>query len=132
MTMNQLPKKKKQRRQAKTYGQKEVDLSEIFPMPEGYEKLFIAIYLITIPYAMGLLFLFIFVAKGDVSSFLSLDIAMFIAVWAIGYEVVGSIALIIIFYKMFTYNRVMRAQEQNRESVRASRRNDLYEIHKLS
>lgn len=132
MNMNQLPKKKKQKKQAKTYGQKEVDFSEIFPLPEGYEKIFLTIYFITIPYALGLLFLFIFVAKGDVSSFLSLDIAMFVAVWAIGYEIAGSIALIIIFYKMFTYNRMVREQQQNRESVRASRKNDLYQIHKLS
>lgn len=132
MRMNQLPKKKKQRRQAKTYGQKEVDFSEILPLPEGYEKLFLAIYFLTIPYAIGLIVLFLFVAKGDVSSFLSMDIAMFVAVWAIGYEVVGSFALFIIFYKMFTYNRRMRAQELNRESVRSTRKHDLYEIHKFS
>ncbi len=92
---------KKPKKQPKTFGEKEVDFSEILPMPEGYEKLFIMIYLITIPYAVGLLFLFLFVAKGDFHNFLGLDIAMFVAVWAIGYEIVAGFALVIIFYKMF-------------------------------
>ncbi len=117
-----LPKKqKKAARRPKSFGQKEVDFSAILPMPEGYEKLFIAIYFLTIPYATGLLFLFLFVAKGHFDSFMNLDIAMFIAVWAIGYEIVGSIALIIIFYKMFQFNRankqVVRTKEYEPKSL---------------
>lgn len=127
-----LPKKdKKQRRQAKTYGQKEVDFSAVFPMPDGYEKLFIVIYGITIPYITGVIFLFLFVAKGRVDNFLTLDLAMFLAVWAIGYEVVASFSLIIIFYKMFTYNRRMR-HESGKSIVRDSTDRSLHKVHNLS
>ena len=111
-----LPKKqKKAQRKPRTFGEKEVDFSAILPMPEGYEKLFIAIYLVTIPYVAGLLFLFIFVAKGHFESFMSLDIAMFMAVWAIGYEVVGSLTLAVIFYKMFQFNRRIKDEPVQRE-----------------
>lgn len=132
MPINQLPKKKKQKKQPKTYGQKEVDFSEILPLPDGYEKLFLAIYFVTIPYAAGLIFLFIFVAHGRIDNFLSLDIAMFVAVWAIGYEIVGSLSLIIIFYKMYNYNKMMRQKERNKTSVRAEKHHNNYEIHKFS
>ena len=111
-----LPKKQGRAKKApKSFGEKEVDFSAILPMPEGYEKLFIFIYLVTIPYAAGLLFLFIFVAKGHFESFMSLDIAMFMAVWSIGYEVVGSISLIIIFYQMFKFNRRVKEEVVHRE-----------------
>ncbi len=124
-----LPKKQGRAKKApKTFGEKEVDFSAILPMPEGYEKLFIFIYLVTIPYAAGLLFLFIFVAKGHFENFMSLDIAMFMAVWSIGYEVVGSISLIIIFYQMFKFNR--RAKEQVVHRERNSK--PLHEIYDFS
>lgn len=120
--------KAKSVKQPSSYGQKEVDFSQILPMPEGFEKLFITIYLITIPYAVGLLFLFIFVAKGDFDSFISLDIAMFVAVWAIGYEIVAGFALVIIFYKMFKFNRTVQVQTRTRQHTHK----DLHEVHRLS
>lgn len=129
MPMNQLPQKKKRIKESKSFGEQEVDFSKIFPLPEGFEKLFLTIYFITIPYVAGLLFLFIFVAKGDVENFLSLDIAMFVAVWAIGYEVVASIALIIIFYKMFSFSRAHKSVTREREN---KSKKELYEIHDFS
>jgi len=120
--------KEKNRTKPKSYGQKEVDFSEILPMPAGYEKIFILLYLITIPYAVGLLFLFVFVAGGDFTSFISLDIAMFVAVWAIGYEVVAGISLAVIFYKMFKFNRAIKAEIRMRESTPT----ELYKVHHLS
>lgn len=123
-----LPKKRKSAsKRPKSFGEKEVDFSAILPMPEGYEKLFIAIYFLTIPYAMGLLFLFLFVAKGHFESFMNLDIAMFVAVWAIGYEIVGSLALIIIFYKMFQFNRANKEVVRHKEYKSKS----LHEVYKL-
>ncbi len=124
-----LPKKnKKPQKHKKTFGEQEVDFSKFLPLPEGHEKVFIAIYLITIPYVVGLLFLLLFVAKGQIDSFLSMDIAMFFAVWAIGYEIVAAIALIIIFYKMFRFNGSSHGVETR---VTRTKSTDLYEVHKL-
>lgn len=131
LTLATLPKKSKTRKRPKTFGEKEVDFSTFLPMPEGLEKLFILLYAIIIPYVTGLIFIFIFVARGRFNEFLSLDLAMFMALWAIGYEVVGSIALFIIFYKMLRF--------KHEEDERASRRqrriggdSNLYEVHDLS
>lgn len=101
-----LPKKKAtKRKESDTFGQKEFHFSEVFYMPEGLENLFIAIYVITIPYVTGLIFLFFFAAKGKTEDFLQLDLAMFFVVWAIGYEIVGGLSLLAIFYKMFTFRK---------------------------
>jgi len=113
----------------KSFGQQEVDLTAVVPLPEGHEKLFLALYFITIPYAVGLLFLFVFIAKGNFYNFLALDIAMFAAVWGIGYEVCAAVALGVIFYKFFQFNRTVK---QEQASVRAGRETELHHIHKLS
>jgi len=124
------PKKKREKpkEMPTSYGQKEVDFTAIFPVPEGYEKLFLTLYFITIPYVVGLLFLFIFVAKGNVMSFLQLDIAMFVAVWGIGYEIVAAIALIVIFYKMFKFNRTVKETTRTRDVPPT----ELHKVHRLS
>ena len=61
------------------FTQKEVDLAET-PLffPEGFEKIFLAIYFVTLPYIAGLLFLFFYVAEGDIDLFLSLNEELFI------------------------------------------------------
>ena len=120
--------REKPKEMPKSYGQTEVDLTAIFPVPDGYEKLFLTLYFITIPYVIGLLFLFIFVAKGSVMSFLQLDIAMFVAVWGIGYEIVAAIALIVIFYNMFKYNRSIKEVTRTRETPPT----ELHKVHRLS
>ncbi len=125
---SRLPKKKnKQKREPKTFGEQEVDFSSIFPLPDGYEKLFLFIYFLTIPYVVGLIFLFIFVAKAHFESFMSLDLAMLVAVWAIGYEIVGTLALVIIFYKMFKFNRRQKTIQRTREYDN----NPLHKVHDL-
>ena len=122
-------KKEKSSVKPKSYGQKEVDLTAIFPVPEGYEKLFLTLYFITIPYVVGLLFLFIFVAKGNVASFIQLDIAMFVAVWGIGYEIVAAIALIVIFYNMFRFNSSVENEVPHRRNTPPT---ELHKVHDLS
>lgn len=86
----------KHSKSSKKFTQKEVDLSET-PLffPEGYEKIFLAIYFVTLPYLAGLLFLFFYVAKGSLELFLSLNAKQtFILTWAIGYEIIAALIML--------------------------------------
>lgn len=86
-------------RSPKKFTKKNVDLAET-PLffPEGYEKLFLGLYFVTLPYIAGLLFLFFYVAKGSLEVFLSLNKEQaFILTWAIGYEIIASLVLLWIF-----------------------------------
>ena len=77
------------------FAQKEVDLAET-PLffPEGFEKVFLAIYFVTLPYIAGLLFLFFYVAEGSVDLFLSLNEEQsFFLTWAIGYEIIAALIM---------------------------------------
>lgn len=127
-----LPKKKragKKNKEPESFGQKEVHFSEIFYLPDGLENLFLGIYFITIPYVTGLIFLFGFAAKGKIQDFMQLDLAMFFVVWAIGYEVVGGIALVFIFYNMFTFKKGSNTKQRPQFKQRS--KDTIYEVHKF-
>ena len=80
----------------KNFTQKEVDLAET-PLffPEDYEKIFLTIYFVTLPYIAGLLFLFFFVSEGSPELFLSLsEESSFLLTWTIGYEIIAALILL--------------------------------------
>ena len=80
----------------KKFTQQNVDLAET-PLffPEGFEKIFILIYFIILPYIAGLFFLFFYVAEGHIELFVSLnDESSFMLTWAIGYEIIATLIML--------------------------------------
>ena len=80
------------------FGKQEIDL-ESTPLffPKGFEKFFIVIYILTLPYVAGLLFTFIYLANSDYKLFLTLNKETpAILTWAIGYEILATLILIYI------------------------------------
>ncbi len=80
----------------KKFGQQDVDLAQT-PLffPEGFEKIFLFIYFITLPYIAGLFFLFFYVAEGSIDLFVSLnDQSSFMLTWTIGYEIIAAIIIL--------------------------------------
>ena len=78
------------------FTQKNVDLAET-PLffPEGFEKIFLAIYFVSLPYIAGLMFLFFYIAEGQIELFLSLNEEQaFILTWTIGYEIIAALILL--------------------------------------
>ena len=81
------------------FTQKKVELAQT-PLffPEGFEKLFLAMYFVSLPYIAGILFLFFYVSGGSLETFSSLNKDQaFILTWAIGYEIIASLVLLWIF-----------------------------------
>ena len=77
--------------------------------PPGFEKFFLAIYSIFLPYLTGLLFLFLYVAKGDSLVFSSLsDESSFMFSWCIGYECIAALTLLLIVKKAFSFNSLQK------------------------
>ena len=90
----------------KNFGQKKVNLSET-PLffPQGFEKVFLAVYFVVLPYIAGLLFLFFYVAEGKTELFLSLnDDSSFILTWAIGYEIIATLAILYIIKSAISFS----------------------------
>ncbi|WP_295418232.1 hypothetical protein [Sulfurovum sp.] len=98
---------KKQSKSAKKFTEKEVtfDDAPLF-FPEGFEKIFLVIYFISLPYIAGLLFLFFYVAEGKKELFLSLnEESSFILTWAIGYEILATLAILYIVKSAISFSK---------------------------
>jgi len=97
---------KKYSKSEKKFTQKEItfDDTPLF-FPEGFEKVFLLIYFVTLPYIAGLLFLFFYVAEGKQELFLSLnEESSFILTWAIGYEVLAGVTLLFIIKSAISFS----------------------------
>ena len=89
-----------------SFSQKEVDLTDT-PLffPQGFEKIFLGIYFIVLPYIAGLLFLFFYISEGKTEMFLSLnDDSSFILTWAIGYEIIATLAILYIIKSAISFS----------------------------
>ena len=89
-------KRKKQRRK-ESFGSQEIDVSDYIFSPEGWEGAMFFFYFLSIPYIVGVMFLFLFVAGANIENFLIIEFDAFFIVWAIGYEIVASMILVAIF-----------------------------------
>ena len=87
--------------------QQEVDLkSTPLYFAAGYEKIFLAIYFILLPYITGLLFLFFYISEGKYELFLSLNQDyFFILTWAIGYEILAILILLYVLKSAFSFSK---------------------------
>ena len=94
------------------FTQQDIDLSET-PLffPEGFEKFFIGIYFISLPYIAGLIFQFFYIANGKTELFLSLnEQSSFLLTWTIGYEIIATIILLYIIKMAISFANESRSQ----------------------
>jgi len=87
----------------KSFGSQKVDFRDIVFAPEGYESVFYTVYFFSIPYVVGIVFLFLFIAGATFENFMLLEMNSFFIVWAIGYEVIAALSLTYIAYLYMTY-----------------------------
>ena len=91
------------RKRQDSFGSQNVDINDYILSPAGLEGLVLSLYFILIPYMIGALFLFVFIAQVRFEKFLQLDLASLFVIWAIGYEVLALIILIIIFISYLNF-----------------------------
>ena len=109
-------KRKKIKRKNQSFAQQEVDLQKtpFLFFPPGKEMLFLGIYFVTIPYIVGLVFIFFYVANADASTFGSLSTdSNFFLVWALGYEIVAVFILLLIAKSAISFS-IRNAQSTSR------------------
>jgi len=100
-------KEKSIRNKSLKFSKQEVDITQT-PLffPEGYEKIFMFIYFISLPYLAGRIFQFFYVSNANIAIFLKLfNDSMFFLTWAIGYEIIASILLLYILKMSFSFSK---------------------------
>ena len=107
------------RKNRASFGSQEVDVKDFIISPEGWEGIMFSFYFLSIPYITGVIFLFLFIARADLENFLIFDLTAFFVVWAIGYEIVASLILIVIFVSYIKYMTKDKPIKSNRISNRS-------------
>jgi hypothetical protein len=100
-----------QRKKRDSFSSQEIDINKYVLSPEGWENVALTLYIILIPYIVGVLFLFVFIAQVAFDKFLLLDMGSIFIVWAIGYEVIAVTLLFIIFLAFLSY--LSKSNEKN-------------------
>ena len=86
---------------------KEIRLQET-PLffPAGFEKIFLAVYFVSLPYILGLIFLFFYIAEGDFDIFVAVNKdSPFLMTWAIGYEMLALMIILWIIKSTIAFTR---------------------------
>ncbi len=74
--------------------------------PKGFEKIFLAIYFVLLPYITGFLFLFFYVSSGRTEVFSSLNQeSSFILTWIVGYELLAVLILLYIAKSAISFGK---------------------------
>ena len=96
-----------------------VKISDYLFLPEGAEAFMLFFYFLAIPYGVGLIVIWLFIAGGDISTFLVLDIFTIIPVWSIGYEATAGLILLNITLSAVNFHFKKRAYLAKRNAERA-------------
>lgn len=86
-----------------SFGSGKVDFKDYLFIPEQWEFVAYTFYVVCVPYLVGALFLFLFIANANWESFQLLSLNAFSVVWLIGYEIVSICILIWITILYLTY-----------------------------
>lgn len=111
----QMENLKARRQKEEAFLNQSLDYRDFVFSPEGYEGIVLALYIATIPYLMGLLFLFLFVAEASYEYFLEFNLTSYFVIWAIGYEVCAALILLTIFIAWLNHIKTRYNQEQLRK-----------------
>lgn len=101
-----------------TFFSQNVRMSKYMFLPDGWEPVVLFFYLGLLPYATGLLFIYLFIAEGDFDSFLQLDLFTIIPVWSIGYETLAALLLLNIVYSAINF-QIKREAHRARHNAEA-------------
>ncbi len=112
----------RRRVQEEDFLNQEVDYRNFVFAPEGYEAPMLSLYLLSLPYLIGLSFLFLFIARASYEHFLDFNLSSYFVIWAIGYEVSAVLLLLIIFLAWLNHYRNRYNTEQVRKNNQTNKR----------
>jgi hypothetical protein len=88
-----------------SFTSQDVYISDYLYSPDDWESVFYTLYFTFIPYLTGAIFLFFAVASADYANFKLMDMSAFLIVWIIGYEIVATSLLFMIFISYLRFRK---------------------------
>jgi hypothetical protein len=100
----QVSQKKKKTSKKTSFASQKVEFKDFLFIPENWEFAAYTFYVVGVPYFVGAVFLFFFVAGGSYENFKLLNMNAFLIIWMIGYEIVAVFSLIWILILYLQYD----------------------------
>lgn len=81
----------------------EIYITDYIPLSENTLYVFLFLSILSVPYILGVIFIFVFIANFAINLMPSVTILSFIASWAIGYELIAGFILFNIFKSFINF-----------------------------
>jgi len=107
------PAKEKPIQSSEKFTEQEIDLAKT-PLffPKGYENIFLTLYIIFLPYIVGILFLFLYASEGKIEMFMTVNkLSSVIVTWSIGYEIIAILIILYVIKMAISFNTSKKKKE---------------------
>jgi len=81
----------------------EIYITDYIPFSENTLYVFLFLTILSVPYILGVIFIFVFIANFAINLMPSVTILSFITSWAIGYELIAGFILFNIFKSFINF-----------------------------
>ncbi len=82
---------------------RDLSTEDFWLIPPEYFGITMFVLFLTIPKVLGMAFFFFYIAGGDSKLYHQIHTGGYLLDWAIGYEILAAVALLIIFKKLISY-----------------------------
>lgn len=104
-------KKSHEKRTKKSFLTQKVNINDLLNLPEGTMNLLLFIAFLVVPYTVGIIFIFVVIARASLDTFKGIHTSEYALYWAIGYEVIASILILLIIKSAISFRRFQKGEE---------------------
>ncbi len=99
-------KEKYEKHKIDKFLKKKINITDYINLSEGMATVILFISFLIIPYIIGIGFIFFIIAQANLDAFRGININEYSVFWAIGYEVIASILLLLIVKSAIRFKRL--------------------------
>ncbi len=96
---------KKDESSKRSFFKQEVRLTDYINLSEDFANILIFTLVLIIPYSVGIIFIFLIIAKFNIETFEGINISNPVIYWTIGYEIVAFLILILIIKSSISFRK---------------------------
>ena len=96
---------KKDEPSKRSFFKQEVRLTDYINLSEDFANILIFTLVLIIPYSVGIIFIFLIIAKSSIETFEGINISNPVIYWTIGYEIVALLILILIVKSAISFRK---------------------------
>ena len=106
-------KEKPKTKKSESFLTQKVNINELLNLPEGTMNLLLFIAFLLIPYIVGVIFIFVVIARASLDTFTEIHTGEYALYWAIGYEIIAATIILLIIKSAINFNRLQNNKEED-------------------